>query len=116
MFATVLLLAAAKAEIPIIDLHCALDPAHSSMHVTSTVTLASHAMETGTATFFLADQMEPPQVRILEPKELAGEAKATPKTTHDHDVTYEIALPKPLPPGQRLKLGFEYSSKVDHGF
>lgn len=116
MFAPVLLLVLGKVEIPLIDLHCTLDPGHSRMAITSEVTLASQPQETNKATFFLADQMETPRVRIIEPKELAGEIAPKTLSTHDHDVTYEISLPKPLSAGRTLKLGFEYTSKVDHGF
>lgn len=86
------------------------------MHVTSTVTYEAGPQATNKATFFLADEMDVPKVRILAPEALAGEVVPTSVSKRDHDVTYELQLPKSIEAGQRLKVMFEYSSKVSKGF
>lgn len=111
-----LLVSAVIAPTPLLDLHCSLDPEHSKMSVSATVTMAPAQKTTSKSAFFLAEQMETPAVRILEPAGLAGKAEIKTAGTSNHTVTYEIALPKAIEAGQRLKLGFEYSSKAAKGF
>src|SRR5579862_9731893 len=79
---------------PEIDLVCRLDPDASKMHVHADLGLPPQRKAAKNATFFLSDHMSFPKVSIVEPADLAGEIVPTTQSTHDHDVTYQLALRK----------------------
>ena len=113
---TMLLSLAIAAQLPILDLNCTLQPDQSRMQISATVTLVPASSDTSKATFFLSDRMEVPKVRVLSPETLKGDVVPKNLSVRDHDVTYEVQLPKPLAKGESLKLGFDYSSKESKGF